>query len=207
MSHSVNEESYWTQRYQAGQTGWDMGGVSPPLRAYFDQIGDKDCKILIPGAGNAHEAEYLHEKGFSNVHLLDIARPPLKRFRERVPGFPDDQVLHGNFFEHRGAYDLIIEQTFFCAFEPTQARRQAYADKVFELLRPGGKLVGLWWRFPLRDGQESPPYGGSKEEYLSYFENRFEVIHFDSCYNSIPPRQGNEFFGLLKKHLPAGRGG
>jgi len=199
MTNPLHTESYWADRYRAGQTGWDMDQVSPPLKAYFDQLSHKDQHILIPGAGNGHEAEYLFHNGFPHTHLLDIAKPPLEDFQRRVPDFPADQIIHQDFFEHTGTYDIIVEQTFFCAFEPTPERRQAYADKVYELLRPGGKLVGLWWSFPLREGQESPPFGGSKEEYLSYFGDRFRVKYFEECYNSIPPRQGNEYFGLLVK--------
>ena len=56
------DKQYWSQRYQEGQTGWDIGGVSAPLAAYFDQLEDKNLRILIPGAGNAHEAAYLFQK-------------------------------------------------------------------------------------------------------------------------------------------------
>lgn len=33
-----------------------------PLKVYFDQLTNKDLKILIPGGGNSHEAEYLLKK-------------------------------------------------------------------------------------------------------------------------------------------------
>ncbi len=199
MFDPVDKEEYWTERYLSGLTGWDMGSVSPPLKAYFDQLADRELRVLIPGAGNGHEVDYLFHQGFKNVFLLDIARPPLEDFTRKVPDFPVRQIIHGNFFEHEGQYDLIVEQTFFCAFEPTARRRQAYADKVWELLRPGGKLMGLWWKFPLEAGQRTPPFGGSREEYVGYFKEKFTLLHFEDCYNSIKPRAGREFFGLLKR--------
>jgi len=190
---------FWDQRYQNQAAGWDIGFPSTPLKTYIDQIINKDLRILIPGAGNAYEAEYLWKKGFSKVYVMDIAQAPLKAFAERNPKFPKSQLLQRNFFVHSGQYDLIIEQTFFCSFTPRPENRQAYVHKMHELLAPQGKLVGLWFTFPIRSGQDKPPYGGTKEEYLSYFVDYFEVLTFEPARNSIKPRQGKELFGILKK--------
>lgn len=188
-------EHFWTNRYDNAQTGWDIGYPSTPVVAYFDQLTDKNQRILIPGAGNSYEAEYLFKKGFHNLHILDIANPPLENFARRVPDFPKEQIYHADFFSHEATYDIILEQTFFCALPP--AMRADYARQMAGLLAPGGRLAGLWFSFPLRENQEEPPFGGSRAEYLSYFDDFFTVKHFEACYNSIPPRQGNEFFGLF----------
>jgi len=71
---------YWQTRYLDGQTGWDLGSVSPPLKAYFDQLKTQDISILIPGGGHAYEAEYLFRKGFKNVFIADVAEAPLAAF-------------------------------------------------------------------------------------------------------------------------------
>jgi thiopurine S-methyltransferase len=55
---------FWDELYNTGQTGWDIGYVSTPLKAYFDQLSNQSLEILIPGAGNAYEAEYLYKNGF-----------------------------------------------------------------------------------------------------------------------------------------------
>lgn len=192
------EEVYWTNRYNQGQTGWDIGNISTPIKEYIDQLESKNIKILIPGAGNSHEAQYIWENGFHNVHVLDISASPLANLKKRVPDFPDNQLIKGDFFEHEGQYDLIIEQTFFCSFLPSETNRSQYASKMHSLLKPGGKLVGLWFNFPL-DKKGNRPFGGSKEEYLNYFDPLFDHIHMEDCYNSIKPRKGNEYFGILVK--------
>lgn len=110
------QEEFWSTRYSEERTGWDIGKPSTPLKTYIDQLENKDLRILIPGAGNAHEAEYLWQQGFKNIYVLDISEAPLIAFAKRVPDFPKEQLLLGNFFEQSGAYDLIIEQTFFCSF-------------------------------------------------------------------------------------------
>ncbi|MEL7532068.1 MAG: methyltransferase domain-containing protein [Bacteroidota bacterium] len=195
----MNHESlaaFWSNRYNENMTGWDIGSPSTPLVEYFDQLEDKTLKILIPGAGNAYEAEYLWQQGFVNVHVLDIAPQPLAALQKRVPDFPAAQLIQANFFEHQAAYDLIVEQTFFCSFEPSKSNRLAYAQKIAELLTPSGKLVGLWFNHPLFEGAKRP-FGGTKEEYLSYFTPHFETQNFEESYNSIPPRQGRELFGIF----------
>ena len=65
-------EEFWNNKYKKNKTGWDLGEISSPLKAYFDQLTDKSALILIPGGGNSYEAEYLHEKGFTNVFVVDI---------------------------------------------------------------------------------------------------------------------------------------
>lgn len=192
-----SEATYWSARYAEQRTGWDLGYPSPPLQHYIDQLEDQQLRILIPGAGNGYEAEYLFQQGFPNVFVLDIAQAPLLALKERLPAFPEEQLLHGDFFTHVGQYDLILEQTFFCSFEPTAENRTRYAEKMSQLLHPGGKLVGLWFHHPLTQGAQRP-FGGSKEEYLRYLSPFFEVEVFEECNNSIKPRQGNELFGIFK---------
>ena len=192
------KENYWTERYLHKNTGWDIGYPSTPLKKYIDQLNNKDLKILIPGAGNAYEAEYLFVNGFKNVFVLDISPLPLGALKKRVPNFPEDQLLQVDFFQYEGAFDLIIEQTFFCSFEPSEENRKRYAQKMHELLKPLGKLVGLWFDHPLTAAAKRP-FGGTLQEYESYFKPYFETNVFERCKNSIKPRMGNELFGIFVK--------
>lgn len=190
------DKNYWEQRYTNQRTSWDTGAVTTPLKAYFDQLENKDISILIPGAGNGYEAEYLYKKGFSNVSIIDIAEAPLENFQQRVPGFPKENLLLEDFFQHDITYDLIIEQTFFCALDIRL--RMAYVEKMHDLLNPKGKLVGLL--FNREFNYEEPPFGGSAEEYKIYFVPYFELKTFEPCYNSIGPREGKELFiNLVRK--------
>ncbi|MFM2387522.1 MAG: hypothetical protein RL660_2279 [Bacteroidota bacterium] len=131
---------------------------------------------------------------------MDIAKIPLDNFAERNPYFPKEQLVEADFFEHEGQYDLIIEQTFFCSFEPTKANRENYAKQMHALLKPNGKLIGVWFDIPLIEGNmDKRPFGGSKAEYLNYLEKYFETKVFEKCYNSIAPRAEQELFGIFKK--------
>ncbi len=195
----ANEQQYWTKRYQEGSTGWDIGYPSTPLKEYIDQLTDKNISILIPGAGNAYEAEYLWKQGVQNVYILDISEFPLKQFHERNPDFPKTQLVLEDFFEHETQYDLVLEQTFFCSFVPTNENRNGYVKHMAKLLKPNGKLVGVWFDIPLTSTVEKRPFGGDKNLYMSYLSSFFKTITFEKCYNSIPPRMGSELFGIFQK--------
>ncbi|WP_430425292.1 methyltransferase domain-containing protein [Maribacter litoralis] len=192
------EELYWTERYKNNNTGWDIGYPSTPIKEYADQLTDKSIQILIPGAGNAYEAEYLWKAGFVNTHILDISIIPLQEFKKRNPDFPKENMHQSDFFEFSGQFDLIIEQTFFCSFVPVDENRNAYAKQMASLLKPKGKLAGLWFNFPLTDDMEKRPFEGNKELYIKYLSPYFKTITFDPCYNSIAPRQGKELFGIFE---------
>jgi methyl halide transferase len=190
------DENYWTGRYDTGATEWDAGRITTPLKTYFDQLQNQELRILIPGAGNAHEAIYLWQIGFKHINILGLSLAPLKQIQVTYPDLPKNQLIHQDFFQHTGpCYDLIVEQTFFCALHP--ALRSQYAEKMADLLNPGGKLVGLLFDDELN--YDKPPFGGNSQEYHKYFEPYFEFQTFTTCYNSIPPRFGREIFMILIK--------
>ncbi len=186
----ILDEKFWSSRYLSGYTGWDIGSPSPPLYQYLCQLHTKSLAILVPGAGNAYEIGAAWDLGFLNIHLLDISKFPINKFLEKSPSFPKSQIFHQDFFEHNGKYDLILEQTFFCAIDPKL--RPRYAEKMHQLLNPGGRLVGVL--FNREFGTEGPPFGGTIEEYRTYFEPYFKFEKFEPCENSIPARKGTELF-------------
>jgi SAM-dependent methyltransferase len=191
------DEQYWKSRYQNHDTGWDVGSITTPIKEYIDQLKDKSIRILVPGCGNGYEAEYLFNNGFSNTFVCDLSEIPLNNLHKRCPGFPESHLLKKNFFELDMKVDLILEQTFFCAIDPSL--RNAYAEKCFSLLSPNGKLVGLL--FNDQQKMAGPPFGGTKDEYVKIFEPYFTFKHFDICYNSIKPRMGRELFVCLQRKL------
>lgn len=186
---------YWNNRYEKFETGWDVGKVSIPLKEYFEQINDKQKKILIPGSGNGYEGEYLFNNNFRNAHVLEYSSKAVHNFIKRVPSFPKNQIHNIDFFSFEGKFNLIIEQTFFCALDINL--RNDYVKKVSSLLVKGGKLVGLLFDIPLNTAH--PPFGGDANEYLQLFSETFKVEVLERCYNSISSRRGKELFVILVK--------
>lgn len=189
------DAEYWEKRYRDESTPWDMGSVSPPIKQWLDNEPNKNLNILIPGAGNAHEVAYAYQLGFHQVHLLDFAETPLKEFKTKNPHFPSSQIIQSDFFKWHDTYDLIIEQTFFCALHPSQ--RNKYVEHTSNILKENGKLIGLLFDFPLTE--EGPPFGGNLNLYESLFKPFFKNTSILPCLNSIPPRAGREFWIEMEK--------
>ena len=189
------DKTYWNQRYLDFKTGWDIGCISFPLQAYFDQLSNKDLRILIAGCGNAYEAEYLHKNDFVNTYILDFSNTAINNFKKRVNTFPDENIFELNFFDLNQSFDIVIEQTFFCALDIKY--RKAYALKMYDLLSSNGKLVGLFFDDVFNN--DAPPFGAPKELYLNLLAPYFNILTFEKCYNSIDSRLGNEFFCIAQK--------
>jgi methyl halide transferase len=188
-------ETYWNNQYEANTTGWDLGEVSPPLKNYIDQLTKKDLRILIPGCGNTYEADYLLQQGFTNITVVDIAPTLVARLKEKHRGNPNIKIILGDFFNQEGKYDLILEQTFFCAIHPPL--RKDYVAKMNELLATDGKLVGVL--FDREFEQNGPPFGGSQYEYRMLFEKDLNIEVFERCYNSFIKREETELFVILAR--------
>ncbi|HSD07869.1 methyltransferase domain-containing protein [Flavobacterium sp.] len=189
-----NYQTFWNNQYQVNTLGWDLGTISPPIKSYIDTLQDKNIRILIPGCGNSYEAAYLLEQGFTNVTIIDIAPTLVKNLKNKFKNNPNLNIILGDFFEHQGEYDLIIEQTFFCALPP--AMRQDYASKMHQLLSKHGKLAGLLFN---RTFDSGPPFGGSQEEYENLFKNTFHFLKMEVCQNSVAPRAGFELWIEFQK--------
>lgn len=195
MSNTLDSQ-YWDNRYKDQTTGWDIGSISTPLKEYVDQLADKSISILIPGCGNAYEAAYLLEHGFTNLTLIDISPVLVRSIEEK---FADNlgkelRVVCGDFFELDKQFGLVLEQTFFCALDP--ALRKKYVSKMHEIIKPGGKLVGVLFN---RSFEGGPPFGGEANEYRELFEPYFKIKVMAPCYNSISPRKGTEVFVVMVK--------
>ncbi len=196
-------ETYWDNQYNANATGWDMGEVSLPLKEYIDQLTNKKLRVLIPGCGNSYEAAYLLQQGFTDISVIDIAPTLVNNLKEKFASNPNIKIILGDFFELKGEYDLIFEQTFFCALNPTL--RKEYAAKMKELLAANGKLVGVL--FDREFEQHGPPFGGCKYQYEPLFEKDFDFKTFELCNNSFVKRTGAELFiNLVKRQHDENQG-
>ena len=184
------DPDFWNQHYHDENTPWDLGGASPPLIAYLEKIDDPGTRILIPGAGRAYEAVYLHRRGFTHVFVCDWATAAFHHLKENAPDFPSGHLITGDFFQIEGQFDLMLEHTFFCAIHPSL--RPRYVEKAAQLLNPGGVLAGLL--FATEFDRPGPPFGGDPDGYHALFSPHFFIEKFEISKNSILPRAGNELF-------------
>jgi SAM-dependent methyltransferase len=188
-------EKFWDDLWKTHETGWDIGYASPAMCWIIDKIENKEAAILIPGCGNAYEADYLVSNGFKNITLIDISETAVQAVKEKFKDNAAVKVLHQDFFKHDGKYDYILEQTFFCALDPEL--RPDYVAQMHNLLHADGILEGLL--FGVDFEKAGPPFGGTLEEYKLLFSEKFEIIEISLTNESIKPRLGTELAFRFRK--------
>ena len=103
-----------------------------------------------------------------------------------------------NFFEmdvvHNGTFDMVIEQTFFCAISPEQ--RTSYVSTVARALKQGGMLAGLFYH----TGEEGgPPFNTTREDIVKLFSDLFEIRQLTRAEDSAEQRKNKEWLVILIK--------
>ena len=110
---------FWSSRYAAGRTPWDLHGV-PAALIDFLQRTPRGGKVLIPGCGFGYEIRAFHDAGWE-VTAVDFAPGAIERVRA-VLGPLAGMVQLGDFFTYdfAGCFDLVYERTFLCALDPSR---------------------------------------------------------------------------------------
>lgn len=189
----------WQRHYDEGDLGWDLGQVAPPFIKLFESKTILPGKTLIPGCGRGHEVIYLAENGFE-VTAVDYSPGAVNHLKSTVQERNlKCEVLHMDFFgidsAHNGVYDLLIEQTFFCAISPEQ--RSSYVSTVARALKKGGMLAGLFYNTGEEEG--GPPFNTTREDIKKYFSDSFEIRQLSKTEDSAEQRKNKEWLAILIK--------
>jgi thiopurine S-methyltransferase len=183
---------FWDIRFASGKTPWDFHGVPAALKSFLK--ASLPGKVLIPGCGTGYEVRVFHQTGWEVTAIdfspvaVELARThlgPLGRFVEQA-----------DFFKYGRAesFDLVYERTFLCALPPNL--RQAYADRIAELLRRGGRLVGI---FLYGEEPEPPPYPLTELQAQELFADKFSLLQSISVEDSLPLFIGKEHWQEWKR--------
>ena len=199
--NEVDHSQFWEDIYLENDTGWDLKGVTP----VFNSISNKliKGKVCIVGCGRGYDAIMLAKKGF-DVTAVDFAPTPISELNKlAIEKSVTITTVQDDIFSLVGKYpdtfDYVIEQTCFCAIHPN--RRKEYEILVRTILKPGGKLVGLW--FPLDKSQEEggPPWGTTIDEVKSTFNSGWKIEKEEFPSQSVEPRKGREKLIIFKKSV------
>jgi SAM-dependent methyltransferase len=190
---------FWNGRYLAGELGWDLGEPSPPfVRLHRDGVIAPPCRVAVPGCGQGWEVAWLAAQGYA-VTGIDFAPAALAAARERArEAGVAPELVQADLLDLpealAGRFDLVLEQTCFCAIAPR--RRPEYVQAVHRLLAPGGRLIGLFYACK---GEDGPPFGTSPGEVRRLFADRFAVRSLALTPHSHPRRLGEEWLGVLAR--------
>lgn len=187
----------WNRRYEEEDTPWDKGEAHPVLRDMLAH-GALSGQVLVPGCGTGHDVRELARRGL-HVVGLDLAPLALERAENHAPVADETYVL-GDLFdlppEWRGAFDGVFEHTCFCAIDPR--RRADYVAAVTDLLRPGGRLLAVFFLDPGHDG-DGPPFGCTTAELDGLFGRSFRLIGEHAEIPTYAEREGRELLRLYQR--------
>ena len=180
----------WDELYRRGETFWDKGGASPPMREYLEKHAVRG-RVLVPGCGRGHEVALAVEHGLDAVGL-DIAPTAVAEARSLYPRLAE-RFVAGSLFdppaELRGAFDAVLEHTCMSALPP--GLRGEYRRGIDVTLKKGGLLIGVWFINPdLDPGEEGPPFPLSVPDLTRLFAEGYEVVEDYVPKVAFPGRSG-----------------
>ena len=190
----------WESIYQMGDAGWDIGKPAPPFEDIINQNKEwlKPGSMIAFGAGKGHDAALFANNGF-NVTAVDFAPSAVKSIQEYAAKTPSLSGYLGDILDlpdtFTDCFDYVLEHTCFCAIPP--ANRLRYVDAAYKVLKPGGILFGLFYRFDPPD-EKGPPHAVSENELRDLFKDRFKILEFYIPEKSHGRRQNRERFIVMR---------
>ncbi len=193
MSTNVNNPVFWDEIYRNEKINWDLKG---PNRVFVELLKDEKFmrpgKILISGSGKGYDAISAYQEGYevAGVDFSSIANEFAENLAEKENA--NVKFIQSDIFKldgyYNAAFDYVYDYTTYCAFNPS--RREEYAKKIAELLKPNGKLIALW--FPVEKREGGPPFGINLIDTYRIFSKYLSLELSSTKINSIKPRKGRE---------------
>jgi len=189
----------WEDHYRRGETPWEKGAPSPGLVDYLASEPVRG-RVLVPGCGMGHDVRALARTA-DEVVGLDIAPSAVETARA-FPKVGNERYELADLFalpaSMQGAFDWVWEHTCFCAIQPAQ--RPAYVEAVAGALRPGGKLLAIFYLDPGNDSpDEGPPFEVSVAELDRLFLPRFTLVSEWLPQRAYSGREGREWMRIMAR--------
>ncbi len=189
----------WEEMYRKGETFWDKGAPSPPLKQYLERFPLRG-RALVPGCGRGHEVALAIQHGLDATGL-DVAPTAIAEARAAYPDLAD-RFIAGSLFdppeEMRAAFDLVLEHTCLSGLSP--ALRAEYRRGIDLVLRPGGLLIGVWYMNPdLDPGETGPPFPLSEPDLTALFADGYQIIDDYIPDTAFPGRESRERLRSLRR--------
>jgi SAM-dependent methyltransferase len=193
----VEKADFWTNIYQTEQPRWELEQPTPSLVDLLPRLKLPKSRILVLGCGSGNDAAYFAEQGHV-VTAIDISDEALSRGRKKFSRFENIQWLQADLFklgrEHDQSYDVIFENTCFCAINP--AKRSELVQIWRRLLAPGGFLMANLF---VMEKRNNPPFGSTEWELRERLKKNFHFVFWGRWHQSIDRRNGKELLIYAQK--------
>ena len=199
MEDPVNTAEFWEACYESEMDGWDIGGPTPVFERLATEI--PKGRICVIGCGRGYDAVTFAKAGFE-VTAIDFAKTAVLASRENARKEEVEMtVLREDFFdlpdELHDRFDYVLEYTCFCAISPE--RRFEYDRVIWQLLKPKGKLLGLFFPLDKNVDEGGPPWGVNISELHALFGLHWNLESEEMPKESIEPRADREIMMIWKK--------
>lgn len=186
----------WEEAYQRRETPWEKGKPHPGLVDFLAENGPMQGEIFVPGCGSGQDVRALSAPENHPVGV-DLAPFAITKAKSR-PAIANEEFLLADLFDlppkFDRHFDWVFEHTCFCAIDPSL--RQDYVATIVRLLKPGGRLLAIFFINPDHT-EDGPPYRVSHAELEEFFGAHFRIEREWVPARTHPGRAGRELMRVL----------
>ena len=188
----------WEAAYRRGDTPWEKGKAHPALIDFLAENGPVAGDILVPGCGFGYDVRTLSTSA-NHVVGIDLAQFAIGKAKSFTKVAQEEYLLADLFTlspEFESKFDIVFEHTCFCAIEPQT--RVNYVEAIARILKPGGKMIAIFFLNPDHD-EDGPPYGVSRAELDELFGAHFSLEKEWVPRRTYEGREQRELMRVLRK--------
>ena len=198
---AISFPEYWEHSYKNNNMGWDLGGTTPIFDNWIKKIAKKKI-ICVLGAGNGWDALNFANIGHE-VIAIDFAPTAIKNIKQKAKNRSINiKALQLDIFDlpsyYQNYFDIVVEYTCFCAIDPN--RRKEYINMVRNILKNGGKYVGILFPLDEKIENDAPPFHVDLKSTLLMFDSYLSKQLCEKSTLSIKPRKNREAFVVYCKN-------
>ena len=169
------------ERYENGQTPWEINRVDSNLVIMITEAGIKPCKVLDIGCGTGDNSIWLAEQGFE-VSGCDASRLAIEAAMEKSGrAWVECSFFEADFLREKSStslYSLLFDRgCFHCFDEPDQ--RLQFVKNCSSLLKEDGLWISLIGNSDEERQKHGPPQM-SASEITAVVEPYFEILMLES---------------------------
>ncbi|KLV03810.1 thiopurine S-methyltransferase [Photobacterium aquae] len=197
------DTEFWHSRWAENRIGFHLDDTNPKLIKHWPQLNaGRDDVILVPMCGKSVDLTWLatkHDKvvgielseiavrAYFSEHFYTPLVMPLGN-GQSLYEFDELSIYTGDFFQTRiDPVDAVYDRAALVAM-PAEMR-QAYADKLLSLVKPGGRILLITLDYPQPE-MDGPPFSVTADELQSLFPGcELTLLERDEADETHPRRQ------------------
>lgn len=188
------EASFWLSRWEQNKHGFHEEEVNPNLLDFGERWlsqapGGPKKDILVPLCGKSKDLAHLAKLGHRVVGVELSAKAAQAAFNEAKLPFTqslrgpftvlrakdlDLEIRVGDFFDlpAKPSFDAVWDRAAMVALDPL--RRARYAERLIQLVRPGGVMLVDILDYP-QEQMSGPPHAISSADLKGYYAEYFSI--------------------------------